>query len=167
MSNTSLAFFLLVFILSISEWEDAKHGACHKREKKYMCFCYFDCGPPKLPPGTPPPLPSPPRSPPPPPEVGKGELCEKQSNNWTGKCLDTVLCNYRCSEWEDAKYGACHKREKKYMCFCYFDCGPPKSPPGTPPSPPSLPGSPPPPKGDKPPEGGQPPPAEGRQPPLA
>ncbi|KAL8205232.1 hypothetical protein R6Q57_008783 [Mikania cordata] len=39
------------------EWEGAKHGACHQRESKYMCFCYFDCdpsknpGPPKSPPG--------------------------------------------------------------------------------------------------------------------
>nr|CBJ55934.1 plant defensin [Bupleurum kaoi] len=24
------------------QWEKARHGACHKRGGKWMCFCYFD-----------------------------------------------------------------------------------------------------------------------------
>ncbi|KAL8156383.1 hypothetical protein AgCh_001471 [Apium graveolens] len=24
------------------QWETARHGACHKRGGKWMCFCYFD-----------------------------------------------------------------------------------------------------------------------------
>ncbi|KVI10697.1 hypothetical protein Ccrd_010893 [Cynara cardunculus var. scolymus] len=107
----------------------------------------------------------------------KGKICEKPSKTWFGKCQDTTKCDKQCIEWEDAKHGACHERESKLMCFCYYNCGPPKNtPPGTPPSPPPPPGSPPPPPeggqpppegGQPPPEGGQPPPAEGGQPPPA
>ncbi|KAL5788674.1 hypothetical protein ACOSP7_005623 [Xanthoceras sorbifolium] len=25
------------------EWEDARHGACHKRGNHWKCFCYFNC----------------------------------------------------------------------------------------------------------------------------
>ncbi|KAK9056726.1 hypothetical protein SSX86_024089 [Deinandra increscens subsp. villosa] len=39
------------------DWEGAKHGSCHQRESKYMCFCYFDCDPKKNP-GPPPGAPS-------------------------------------------------------------------------------------------------------------
>ncbi|KVH92462.1 uncharacterized protein LOC112515704 [Cynara cardunculus var. scolymus] len=40
------------------EWEGARHGACHERESKYMCFCYVSCDAsdkrPPVPPDCPP-----------------------------------------------------------------------------------------------------------------
>nr|CBK62693.1 ragweed homologue of Art v 1 precursor [Ambrosia artemisiifolia] len=85
----------------------------------------------------------------------KGKLCEKPSLTWSGKCKvkQTDKCDKRCIEWEGAKHGACHKRDSKATCFCYFDCDPTKNPgppPGAPkgkapaPSPPSGGGAPPP-----------------------
>ena len=81
----------------------------------------------------------------------KGRVCEKPSKTWSGKCLDTKKCDQQCIEWEDAKHGACHQREAKYMCFCYYECRPKKKAPRTPPPPPK--------EGKPPAEDGQPPPA--------
>nr|AKF12278.1 Par h I precursor [Parthenium hysterophorus] len=93
-----------------------------------------------------------------------GKVCEKPSKTWFGNCKDTEKCDKRCMEWEGAKHGACHQRESKYMCFCYFDCDPKKNP-GPPPGAPGTPGTPPAPpgggEGDAPPGGGAPPPAGG------
>ncbi|KAJ9561109.1 hypothetical protein OSB04_006269 [Centaurea solstitialis] len=80
----------------------------------------------------------------------KGRVCETPSKTWFGNCKDTKRCDQQCIEWEDAKHGACHERESKFMCFCYYACGPknpPPPPPGTPPPPPteSTPPQPPPP----------------------
>ncbi|KAK0583371.1 hypothetical protein LWI29_036276 [Acer saccharum] len=25
------------------DWEHASHGACHKRDNNWKCFCYFEC----------------------------------------------------------------------------------------------------------------------------
>ncbi|GJV79569.1 anther-specific protein SF18-like protein [Tanacetum coccineum] len=69
----------------------------------------------------------------------QGKICEKPSKTWFGTCKDTEKCDKRCIDWEGAKHGACHQRESKYMCFCYFDCDPKKNPgppPGAPPTPP-------------------------------
>nr|GFB97936.1 anther-specific protein SF18-like [Tanacetum cinerariifolium] len=69
----------------------------------------------------------------------QGKICEKPSKTWFGTCKDTEKCDKRCIDWEGAKHGACHQREAKYMCFCYFDCDPKKNPgppPGAPPTPP-------------------------------
>ncbi|KAI7737418.1 hypothetical protein M8C21_001609 [Ambrosia artemisiifolia] len=52
----------------------------------------------------------------------EGKICEKPSLTWTGNCEDTDKCDKKCNDWEGAKHGACHVRESKPMCFCYFDC---------------------------------------------
>ncbi|CAI9294721.1 unnamed protein product [Lactuca saligna] len=99
-------------------------------------------------------------------EIGtvKGKLCEKVSQTWSGKC-NSKKCDKKCIEWEKAIHGACHKREGKGGCFCYFDCAkkPPKDAKPVPPDavpPPPKDGSPP---KDSPPAdgGGSPPPADG------
>ncbi|CAH1450303.1 unnamed protein product [Lactuca virosa] len=64
------------------------------------------------------------------------KFCEHMSQTWTGKC-DNNKCDKKCIEWEKAIHGACHSREGKSGCFCYFDCAkkPPKNsvpaPPGS------------------------------------
>nr|GEY13424.1 ragweed homologue of Art v 1 precursor [Tanacetum cinerariifolium] len=97
-------------------------------------------------------------------ESVKGKVCEKPSKTWFGNCKDTNKCDKQCIDWEGAQHGACHQREAKYMCFCYFeDCKSSKKP--NPPSPgkPTPPGGiqPTPPGGNQPtpPEGGQRPPS--------
>ncbi|KAI7739154.1 hypothetical protein M8C21_027262 [Ambrosia artemisiifolia] len=57
-------------------------------------------------------------------EIGsvKGELCEKASKTWSGKCGNTRHCDDQCKSWEGAAHGACHVRGGKHMCFCYFNC---------------------------------------------
>ncbi|KAI3809790.1 hypothetical protein L1987_19390 [Smallanthus sonchifolius] len=118
------------------------------------------------------------------------KLCEKTSKTFSGKC-DNKKCDEKCISWEKAVHGACHKREGKDGCFCYFDCSKGGSPPGKdspappkggspppkggspPPPPPAAGGSPPPPPpatgGSPPPPaaGGSPPPADGGSPPPA
>ncbi|KAK1439865.1 hypothetical protein QVD17_05687 [Tagetes erecta] len=105
------------------------------------------------------------------------KLCEKASKTYSGKCANKK-CDTQCHTWEKAKHGACHKREGKDACFCYFDCSKGGSPPGKAPAPPKAPpaapppagGSPPPAGGDSPPppaDGGSPPPADGGSPPPA
>ncbi|KAF5758721.1 putative defensin, plant, knottin, scorpion toxin-like superfamily [Helianthus annuus] len=81
-------------------------------------------------------------------EIGtvSGKICEKPSKTWFGDCKDTDKCDNRCIDWEGAKHGACHEREAKHMCFCYFDCDPKKNP-GPPPGAPGTPGVPPAPPG--------------------
>ncbi|KAJ9561106.1 hypothetical protein OSB04_006266 [Centaurea solstitialis] len=106
----------------------------------------------------------------------KGKVCEKPSKTWSGKCKDTAKCDKQCIEWEDARHGACQRRESsKDLCYCYFDCKdkPPKTAPPPPPKggePPAggPPPPPPPPSGGEPPaEGGQPlPPPPGGEPPA-
>ncbi|KAI3753302.1 hypothetical protein L2E82_25352 [Cichorium intybus] len=84
----------------------------------------------------------------------KGKLCEKVSQTWSGKCEDKK-CDKKCIGWEKALHGACHKREGKAGCFCYFDCAK-KPPKDAKPAPPDA--LPPPPAGGG---GGSPPPADG------
>ncbi|XP_076917622.1 anther-specific protein SF18-like [Bidens hawaiensis] len=103
--------------------------------------------------------------------IVKGKICEKPSKTWFGECKDSEKCDKKCIEWEGAMHGACHEREAKYMCFCYFDCDPKKNPGPPAKTPPSAggegdappPGIPAPPNGDPPAGegGGAPPPAEG------
>ncbi|KAH7575056.1 hypothetical protein JRO89_XS02G0041200 [Xanthoceras sorbifolium] len=52
----------------------------------------------------------------------EANLCEKASQTWTGKCGNTGHCDNKCRGWERASHGACHKRDKNWKCFCYFDC---------------------------------------------
>ncbi|KAK1439860.1 hypothetical protein QVD17_05682 [Tagetes erecta] len=52
----------------------------------------------------------------------RGELCEKASKTWSGNCGNTGHCDGQCKSWEGAAHGACHVRDKKHMCFCYFKC---------------------------------------------
>ncbi|KAL8209169.1 hypothetical protein R6Q57_008581 [Mikania cordata] len=89
------------------------------------------------------------------------KICEKASKTFSGKC-DNKKCDKQCKEWEKAQHGACHKREGKDACFCYYDCDK-TSPPakGGSPPPPAAGGSPPPPVGG----GSPPPPADGGSPP--
>ncbi|KAK1423888.1 hypothetical protein QVD17_19197 [Tagetes erecta] len=110
--------------------------------------------------------------------AGVPKLCEKGSKTYSGKCSNKK-CDKKCIEWEKAVHGACHKREGKDGCFCYYDCSaappdaapPGKSPPAASPvpSPPADGGSPPPADGGSPPpaDGGSPPPADGGSPPPA
>ncbi|KVI10698.1 defensin-like protein 19 [Cynara cardunculus var. scolymus] len=51
----------------------------------------------------------------------KGELCEKASKTWSGNCGNTKHCDDQCKSWEGAAHGACHVRNGKHMCFCYFN----------------------------------------------
>ncbi|KAI3879055.1 hypothetical protein MKX03_031312 [Papaver bracteatum] len=51
----------------------------------------------------------------------EGALCERESQTWSGSCLNTKGCNRQCQNWEKARNGACHTRKAKQMCFCYFD----------------------------------------------
>ncbi|XP_035842000.1 major pollen allergen Art v 1 [Helianthus annuus] len=96
------------------------------------------------------------------------KICEKASKTYSGKC-DAKKCDEQCISWEKASHGACHKREGKGLCFCYFDCSKDKSPPKAPP--PAAGGSPPPPDAGSPPPpaggGSPPPPAGGGSPPPA
>ncbi|MBD4019764.1 hypothetical protein GUI04_12235, partial [Xanthomonas citri pv. citri] len=50
-----------------------------------------------------------------------GKLCEKSSQTYSGGCKGKK-CDKKCIKWEKALHGACHKREGKKACFCYFDC---------------------------------------------
>ncbi|KAI7739157.1 hypothetical protein M8C21_027265 [Ambrosia artemisiifolia] len=52
----------------------------------------------------------------------RGELCEKASKTWSGNCGNTGHCDNQCKSWEGAAHGACHVRQGKHMCFCYFNC---------------------------------------------
>ncbi|KAI3879056.1 hypothetical protein MKX03_031314 [Papaver bracteatum] len=77
-------------------WERARNGACHSRDGKQMCFCYFDtCNAPFL--------------------------CERASQTWSGECSNTTGCDRQCQTWEKAAHGACHSRGGKKKCFCYFN----------------------------------------------
>ncbi|KAI3983418.1 hypothetical protein MKX01_013485 [Papaver californicum] len=76
-------------------WEKARNGACHTRNSKKMCFCYFNT-------------------------CGARRLCERASQTWSGTCRNTQNCDKQCKKWEDAAHGACHTRGGKKMCFCYF-----------------------------------------------
>ncbi|KAF5727198.1 defensin [Tripterygium wilfordii] len=49
-------------------------------------------------------------------------LCEKASQTWSGGCKITSHCDNQCKTWEHAEHGACHVRNSKHMCFCYFNC---------------------------------------------
>ncbi|KAI3968491.1 hypothetical protein MKX01_007801 [Papaver californicum] len=51
---------------------------------------------------------------------GAARLCERVSQTWSGSCRNTQGCNRQCKNWEDAAHGACHTRNGKKMCFCYF-----------------------------------------------
>ncbi|KAI3695531.1 hypothetical protein L1987_78528 [Smallanthus sonchifolius] len=86
------------------------------------------------------------------------KICEKASKTFSGKC-DNKKCDSKCKGWEKATHGACHKREGKDACFCYYDCSKMPPPGGSPP--PAAGGSPPPPADDSSP----PPPAAGGSPP--
>ncbi|KAL4555625.1 hypothetical protein LXL04_038249 [Taraxacum kok-saghyz] len=86
----------------------------------------------------------------------KGKLCEKASQTWSGKCIGKK-CDKKCKGWEKALHGACHKREAKANCYCYFDCAK-KPPKGAKPAPPDAATTPPPPPPDTPADGGSPPP---------
>ncbi|KAK9056725.1 hypothetical protein SSX86_024088 [Deinandra increscens subsp. villosa] len=104
---------------------------------------------------------------------GAPKLCEKGSKTYSGKCSNKK-CDEKCKSWEHGVHGACHKREGKDGCYCYFDCskGGSKAPPaaGGSPPPPAAGGSPPPADGGSPPppaDGGSPPPADGGSPPPA
>ncbi|XP_076930102.1 defensin-like protein 19 [Bidens hawaiensis] len=57
-------------------------------------------------------------------EIGyvEGALCEKASQTWSGTCRNTGHCDKQCQTWEGAAHGACHVRDGKHMCFCYFNC---------------------------------------------
>ncbi|CAI9259799.1 unnamed protein product [Lactuca saligna] len=77
------------------------------------------------------------------------QICEKASMMFSGICISTS-CDRKCKEWEKALHGACHLREVRYSCYCYYDCK--KVPPPKPGSPPAVVVSPPPPGG-----GGSPP----------
>ncbi|CAH1450298.1 unnamed protein product [Lactuca virosa] len=103
------------------------------------------------------------------------KICEKGSKMYSGNCY-SKLCDEKCKDWEKAIHGACHKRENKNTCFCYYDCdktSPPakdgKPPPGKDGKPPPAAGGSPPPPSDggspPPPAGGSPPPASGGSPP--
>ncbi|RZC89794.1 hypothetical protein C5167_035789 [Papaver somniferum] len=76
-------------------WEKARNGACHTRNGKKMCFCYFNT-------------------------CSAARLCERASQTWSGSCRNTQGCDRQCKNWEDAAHGACHTRNGKKMCFCYF-----------------------------------------------
>ncbi|KVI10699.1 Gamma thionin [Cynara cardunculus var. scolymus] len=67
------------------------------------------------------------------------KICEQPSKTWFGNCTDTQKCDKQCIEWEDARHGACRQRETKFMCFCYFSCGPNDWRPPVPPDCPRLP----------------------------
>ena len=45
---------------------------------------------------------------------------EKASLTWSGNCGNTRHCDDQCKAWENAQHGACHVRNGKHMCFCYF-----------------------------------------------
>ncbi|KAJ0441329.1 putative knottin, scorpion toxin-like superfamily [Helianthus annuus] len=54
-------------------------------------------------------------------------LCEKMSKMYSGNCYGKQ-CDDKCKEWEHAAHGACHSREGKTNCYCYYeDCA--KAPP--------------------------------------
>ncbi|GJV79570.1 major pollen allergen Art v 1-like protein [Tanacetum coccineum] len=100
-------------------------------------------------------------------EAAAPKLCEKASKTYSGKC-DNKKCDKKCIDWEKAQHGACHKREGKDACFCYFDCS--KAPPGAKPAPPGAAPPPAPSSGGSPPPpadgGSPPPPADGGSPPA-
>ncbi|KAI3769740.1 hypothetical protein L6452_00853 [Arctium lappa] len=50
----------------------------------------------------------------------KATLCERASQTWSGGCHNTGSCDNQCKSWEGALHGACHDRDHKKMCFCYF-----------------------------------------------
>ncbi|XP_044490380.1 defensin-like protein 1 [Mangifera indica] len=52
----------------------------------------------------------------------EAKLCERASQTWSGKCGNTAHCDNQCQKWEDARHGACHVRDGKWKCFCYFNC---------------------------------------------
>ncbi|KAI3915816.1 hypothetical protein MKX01_013272 [Papaver californicum] len=94
-SNSFFALIVLVFIIintTTTSVEGALcerasqtwswNGACHTRDGKKMCFCYFDtCSAPFL--------------------------CERASQTWSGDCSNTTGCDRQCQPWERAAHGAC------------------------------------------------------------
>nr|GEW94896.1 hypothetical protein [Tanacetum cinerariifolium] len=56
------------------------------------------------------------------------KTCEKMSKTYSGAC-ENKKCDQKCKGWEKSQHGACHVREGKNGCFCYYDCTN-TSPPG-------------------------------------
>ncbi|KAK1439866.1 hypothetical protein QVD17_05688 [Tagetes erecta] len=63
-----------------------------------------------------------------------GQLCERESQTYSGLVCHILKCNRKCISWEKAAHGACHIRNLWRRCYCYFDADCSKFPatPGAP-----------------------------------
>lgn len=50
-----------------------------------------------------------------------GQLCERESQTYSGLVCHILRCDRKCISWEKAVHGACHIRNWWRRCYCYFD----------------------------------------------
>ncbi|KAI3849936.1 hypothetical protein MKW98_026850 [Papaver atlanticum] len=94
------AVYFLTMFARVPDLKESKeyNGACHTRNSKNTCFCYFNtCSALRL-----------------------FEIMSLGLAKLGRPCRNTHNCDKQCRKWEDAAYGACHTSGGKKMCFCCF-----------------------------------------------